>query len=257
MNPRTSPMQNVSCNFMRTLILLILFVFCKTNCYSNTVREYVASKDGVTITYLGPYEDSISQQQNLNRYLDFLIKKINRKNIDFDIFIDLTNSGIGKPKGRKEMIFVSYATLTKYDTIYFDPSEAKSYKEFHNLPASQNWITVNSSVDIDKLYPKDRVGLKIRYIGWDSTIYDRVISITDYAIKNKNLILKKQSCIRIPSNVAGQSVCFLTFDTTELNRIKTKNFGFSEKQPFRNLYLFWLLIPITILLIPIFLFKRK
>lgn len=98
---------------MKTGALFIVFIFLSLLSYSYEVREYVASKQGVTIFTTGPWSDTIAYQRSLDRYLDFLLKKIDRKNNALKIYINLSNYDIGRAKSNphREFIFVSYDTI--------------------------------------------------------------------------------------------------------------------------------------------------
>lgn len=246
---------------MKNVALFIVFIFLSLLSYSYEVREYVASKQGVTIFTTGPWSDTIAYQRSLDRYLDFLLKKIDRKNNALKIYINLSNYDIGRAKSNphREFIFVSYDTILKCDTVFFIPSEAENYQAIYKLPASQNWVLSyppDGIKGIKGIYANS-VGLKIIYLGFDSTYYDRILSITNYALRNLSLIAKQQEYIRIQSNYFGMNISLLTFDTSKLNSIKTKNYDFHYDETFLNQYKFQIIGVVAFLSFLLILYLRR
>lgn len=99
--------------------------------------------------------------------------------------------------------------------------------------------------------------MKIIYLGFDSTYYDRILSITNYALRNISLIAKQQEYIRIQSNYFGMNISLLTFDTSKLNSIKTKNYGFHYDETFLNQYKFQIIGVVAFLSFLLILYLRR
>ena len=219
---------------MRHFAFVILSIFISLNSYSNQSCDYIATKQGVTIISIGSCYDSAQQQKELNSYLDFLLEKLNNKGKDLQMLILLGHFGVHRPL--KDFISVAYDTLSKTDTVFIDDSELKNYSDIYHLSNGKNWILnyMYPSEIVDSIYnSKKATGIKIRFYGeFDTTqnYYDRISSIVEYAITNSNEIEKQQEYTKMPYEFKGQKISVLTFDTSKLNSIKAKHFGFLEEK---------------------------
>jgi len=141
--------------------------------YGNETREYMASKNGLTIICGGSF-DLLESQKQLNNFLDFLLSKINRSGKQTKVVIRACALGFDRLKGdtRKEFIFVGYDTLLKQDTIFFEKSELSYNQDIYNLPPTQTWMYNGwfPLFTIDSIYSTNDVGLKIKYLGYDPSI---------------------------------------------------------------------------------------
>jgi len=220
-------------------------MFCNILTYGNTTREYIASKNGVTIICGGSF-DSIESQKRLNSFLDFILLKINRSDNQTKIIIQACALGFDRLKGdkRKEFIFVGYDTILKQDTIFFEKSELSYNQEIYNLKPTQTWMYNEwfPLFKIDPIYSTNDVGLKIKYLGYDPSIefYDRLIEIVNYSLTNIDKIKGEQKYYSIPYFInKGAFVSVLSFDTASLNRIELKSYGFDKSLLPHSSYRIW------------------
>lgn len=228
----------ISGNAMKYFTIIILAIVISINSYSNQSCGYIATKQGITIISLGSCYDSAEQQRRLNSYLDFVIENLNDKNKDLQVLILLGHFGVHRPQ--KDFISVAYDTLSKTDTVFIDDSELKAYKDIYHLAEGENWFLnyMFPSEIVDSIYNSKKVaGIKIRFYGeFDTTqnYYDKILSITQFAIRNSNQIKEQQAYIKMPYDQKGQKIAVLTFDTTKLNSIKAEHFGFQEDENITN-----------------------
>jgi hypothetical protein len=211
---------------------LLFILICQfISAFPNQVRNYVAARDGVTIVSVGGFDDSLAQQKRLNNLLDYIVT--NFKKDDTPILILLGSYGI--QSRRQNFISVGFDDFLLADSVFISDEYLKSFREMYKLPADRNWI-FNESYPftlLDSLYNKSAVvGLKIRYYGeFDSTqnYYHRILSITDFAVNNKETIKAEQRYIKFPYYLSGLSTSVLTYDIGKLNSIKVKKFDFSAE----------------------------
>ena len=251
---------------MRPLIsITIILTLCTILSYGNKTREYIASKQGVTIICGGSF-DSVESQKRLNNFLDFLLSKINRSDNRTKIVIQACALGFDRLKGdkRKEFIFVGYDTLLKRDTIFFEKSELSYNQEIYNLLPTQTWMYNGwfPLFTIDSIYSTNDVGLKIKYLGYDPSIdfFDRLIEIVNYSLTNIDKIKTTQHYYLMPYFMnKGAFVSVLSFDTASLNRIELKSYGFNNNLIPNRSYRIWVWT-LLILAVSIFIFllvRRK
>jgi hypothetical protein len=214
--------------------ITIFFIFCTMLVYGNKTREYVATKNGITIISGGSF-DSVESQKRLNNFLDFLLTKINRSDNHAKVIIQTGIFGFERFKGNKrvEFIFVAYDTLLKRDTIYFEKSEVSYNQKIYNLPPTQTWMYSSwyPLFNIDSIYSKNDVGIKIKYLGYDPSIefYDRLIEIVNYSLTNIDKIKATQKYYPLPYFMnKGAFISILSFDTATLNHIELKTYGFNN-----------------------------
>jgi hypothetical protein len=214
--------------------ITIFFIFCTILVYANETREYVATKNGITIISGGSL-DSVESQKKLNNFLNFLLTKINRSGNQAKVIIQTGVFGFQRFKSdkRTEFIFVAYDTLLKRDTIYFEKSELSYNQKIYNLPSIQTWMYSSwyPLFNIDSIYSKNDVGIKIKYLGYDSSIefYDRLIEIVNYSLTNIDKIKETQKYYRLQYFMnKGAFVSILSFDTARLNQIELMNYGFDN-----------------------------
>ena len=225
--------------------ITIILTFCSIFTYGNTTREYIASKQGVTIICGGSF-DSVESQKRLNNFLDFLLSKISRSDNRTKIVIQACALGFDRLKGdkRKEFIFVGYDTLLKRDTIFFEKSELSYNQEIYNLLPTQTWMYNGwfPLFTIDSIYSTNDVGLKIKYLGYDPSIdfFDRLIEIVNYSLTNIDKIKTTQHYYPMPCFMnKGAFVSVLSFDTASLNRIELKYYGFDKSLLPKSSYRIW------------------
>ncbi len=230
--------------------ITVALVFCTIFACGNTTREYMASKQGITIICGGSL-DSVESQKRLNNFLDFLLTKINRSVNQTKIVIQTCAVGFDRAKGdmRGEFIFVAYDTILKKDTVWLDKTELSFYREFRNLPVTQTWVYKGwyPSFKIDSIYAASDVGLKIKYLCYDPSIefYDRLIEIVNYSLTNIEKLRMTQHYYHLP-NAEGY-VSVLSFDTAQLNRIEPKYYGFDKSLlPYASNF-GWAAIPLFII----------
>lgn len=249
---------------MKTFLITGLLISYSLLVYGNETREYMASKNGVTIVSGGSF-DSVQSQKELNYFLDFLLSKIERRDNQIKIFIQTCCIGIGRLKGdcRKEFIFVSYDTLLKRDTIYFDTSEVLTLQKDYNLPSAQNWVCnyLFPLIKNDDLYSQIDVGLKIKYEGFDAAInfYDRIIGIVVFSLSHVSTIKNSQKYYQMPGMVYGMNISILSLDTTLLNAIQQKHYGFDDtlKSTNYNGIIIWSISILLITSATVYFIKRK
>lgn len=230
------------------------------------VRNYISSKDGLTIISVGSFEDTLAQQRLLDNYLKYLTQKVYRKDKDLKMLFLLGPYGIHTPK--RNFIGVSYNTFSAGDTVFIDNQFLEKYKEIYRLPISQNWL-------FNEMYPYEIIssifsssnnekGLIIRFYGeFDSTknYYDRILSIANYAISNIERIKEKQQYVRLPYHMKGMTISVLTFDTSKLSAIPIESLGYNPQSLAYNYNGRKLVILIVVasigLLIAILLIRRR
>jgi hypothetical protein len=250
---------------MKILVIILFLIFLSPLVYGNETREYIATKQGITIISGGSF-DSVKSQELLNEFLDFLLTKIKRKDNQVKIVIQTCILGIAHPKNEKrsEYIFISYDTLLKRDTIYLEESQLTHNQELFDLPATKNWI-YNSwfpLFDISKLYSKTDVGLKIKYECYDPSIdfYDRIIGIVSFATENISNIKNVQKNYYFPYFMEmGMNISMLSVDTGLLNNLNKEFYGFDASLKPRNsnyLFISGFLI-FTAVIIIFYLVRRK
>ena len=214
--------------------ITIFFIFCTMLVYGNKTFEYVATKNGITIIS-GGSSDSVESQRLLNDFLDFLLTKINRSDNKTKVIIQTGYFGFQRYKGdkRMEFIFVAYDTLLKRDSIHFEKAEISHNQKIYNLPSTQTWMysSLYPLFNIDSIYSKNDVGIKIKYLGYDPSIdfYDRLIEIVNYSLTNIDKIKATQKYYPMPYFMdKGAFISLLSYDTTILNHIELKTYGFDN-----------------------------
>ncbi len=220
-------------NNMRYLVLALV-VSISFRSVANTGWLYYSTKQGVTMITIGSPYDTATEQKALNTFLDFFLEKVERKNVHLKILILLGRFGVYTP-GRN-FISVAVDTLARRDSIYIDSSKIERYKEFMFGGDYPDMIT-------DSIYSKsiNEVGLKIRYYGeFDSTTnyFDRLLSISNYALSNIEVIQKEQQFLRMPYSTRDMQISILSYDTAQLNAVKIEKYGFDQipDRPVRNIF---------------------
>ena len=215
-----------------TYLLIVGFVLVAINSRSNQGRYYLSSKKGMAIVTIQGWDDSIEIQRLFDSYLDFISKKLQRKGSEPKVLLLLGHFGVHYPK--KNFISISYDYLSKHDTIYVADEHIETYRRM------RPWQFETSNWTLNDYYPSEFIGslidekgtdkgIIIRYYGeFDSTInyFDRLSSITKFALTNLQDIKKNQNYIRVPASFEGWSLSILTYDTSVLNSIPVTKYGF-------------------------------
>ena len=229
---------------------------------ANQNKSYATSREGVTIFSEGGW-DSAAMQALLNSDLDFILENIS-KPPELKIFIVFGAYGIHTSYRRKYPQFffsVAYDSLSNTDTIYDPlhngvPYDLTFRPEVYKYPNSMypgNWRPAS-------VYLQNAQGLKIYYENiWDTTnYYNRLLSIVEYAIANIEEIKKGQRRICLPGDVKETEISILTYDTSKLNAIPIKDWGFTidpKMRHYKNKMLPFIYVSIAGLLVILFLVR--
>lgn len=217
---------------MKIWILIYFSISFSSLSYANEFPTYIVSKSGVTILSSGSW-DASKEHTALKKLLNFILDKCEKNRHGLNIMILLGRGGIKWDKwdSSKVQILVSYDTILKNDTAYFEPLHLSRMQELYNLPLKQNWILEDryDYNETDLSYSKNDMGLIITYNNSydpDVEYYDRIIGITQYAVTNVAKIKKEQTYISIPMYYSHQNLSILSYNPEILKAFKTESYGF-------------------------------
>lgn len=242
---------------MRYFLLIFILLFSCKDSFANQSCRYVSTKEGITIISISPCYDKAAIQKEQDEFLNFFIKHIHKHNKNLNIVILAGPFGVYRPL--KDFITVAFDTLSKSDTVIIDTPKVK-YDHYPTYNYSYPRDTLNS-IYVDT---KNALGLKIRFYGeFDTTkdYYDRIINLVNYSIDNLEQIKSHQRNILMPylgwDGRMGK-ISILTFDTSILNAINIKSYGFNKNASNRNINLYLLISVFVIaVVISIIVFARR
>jgi len=228
---------------MKAILFLTIIIIPWFHSLANSSHQYISTTKGITIIYTGGANDTTAQQKELDEFLQFIVQKVYPQDSDLKILLLLGAFGIHRPE--KDFIGISYENFCKADTIFIDKNSIGNYKSLYNLSNNKNWI-------LNEMYPinvikllyncsENPIGLKIRFYGEsDSTknYYTKILSLLDYALKNKNKVKMEQQVIKMNYILAGMTISILTFDTTKLNAINSNNVHYKESNSLMSNFIF-------------------
>jgi hypothetical protein len=227
---------------MKSLLIFPLLIGLFLRGLSNENKSYVSTKNGVIIFMEGGW-DTVAMQKLLDEDLNFILDNIN-KPPELKIFIVLGAYGIRTPRRRNNspiFISVAYDSLSNTDTIYDPLHNGASYSlEFRLDDYKYPNDMYPGNLPLVNKYLRGLHGLKIYYhhdVRDTANYYNHLLSVVEYAIKHLEEIKIDEKRICLPGEYDKTEISILTYDTSKLNAIPIKNWGFTidpEKRHYKN-----------------------
>ncbi|HVU98648.1 MAG TPA: hypothetical protein VHE34_25675 [Puia sp.] len=224
---------------MKKLMPILVLLVTSVAARSNISKPYVSSKGGITISWLGDYGDTLTQQRMLDHLVDFMLDHI-AKPPRLNLFlvlppIEIATRHIGRH--RIDLVTIGYDSFANKDSLSFDQPVQQWQKDMYGLTDSPyHRVADLYAGDWPEVRPhlQGKEGLKMYFQGeFDSTknFYDHLLSLVDFAVRHVNEIQTQQKRLILPAKMAHVHVSVLTLDTARLNRIPIRQWGFDPSPP--------------------------